>query len=286
MKIKPMLLAAVVGMASISSAQILDPDGFRFEGSDLYAKVNGSVAETELSIGFLAPGVDPASMSWRVGMVDVHDTFIRMPIDQWLSDSSPAGGILLLRFGEGQPIWGVRQLTLQAGENWFGTWGSLSVERCKLPKGATLKFPESPCGPFGIVCDADAVGEQALVVMPFEPLDSCDVLVKGGRSITAVSLPGFRSWALDDLGLINAGFQGGVNPIKSDRLWKLNPVTQKVDETYWFNSTDQTWRSTLKGYPAVVKPIFFPGDAIFISTRMSKDNWTMSVRPGSSLAGR
>lgn len=280
MKSKVMILSFFVGLVSAGWGQVLDPGSVRFDNGDLRAIVREDVTNLELSISFLAPGQDPRSVSWSTSVIEVRDAAIQLSPKDWFSDPVPKGGILLLRFGPDEVIWGIRKLHLGAGENWVGTWGPLGSRQVAFPEGLDWTVPSGRCQPMRVQVDQAHSGVTGLVVMPFEEGSACTIPIPVDRPATAFCLSGFRAWGLAELGLIESGFQGGSNPVQSDRIWKLNPVTGIVDATYWYRITDQTWRSTAKGFPAIEGDLFFPGDVVVIKPRVSTKDWVLS--PGSN----
>jgi hypothetical protein len=280
MKSKVMMLIFLTGFVSTGWGQTLKSDSVRFESGDLCATVRGDVSDLQLSTAFLAPGQDPSALAWSTRKIRVRDAVLRVPLKDWFSKEDAAGGILLLRAGSTETIWGVRQLHLVKGENWIGTWGPLSSARVVLPKGVEGSLPDDVCQPMSVKAGEKHGGATGWVVMPFEEGGTCAVHIPVDQPATAFCLPGLRAWSLEDLGLIEAGFQGGANPVLSDRIWKLNPLTRVVDATFWFRSTDQTWRRTSKGFPAIKGDLFFPGDVLVIKPRVSTKDWVLN--PGSN----
>lgn len=275
MKMKVWTLVFLAGFGCPGWGGVLDPDSVRFEQGDLCAQVRGEVADLPVSAAFLAPGQDPESVDWTSREIAVRDGMIRAALDNWFPERVPKRGVLLLRFGADEMTWGVSRIPLAAGEQWVGTWGALNARRVSFPDGVSWALPEGLCRPVQIVTEESAAGEAGLMVMPFSKGDACSVEISPDEEATPFCLPGLQAWSLEALALVEAGFTGGGNPVLSDWIWKLDPVTGEVDSIYWYRTSDQSWRSSAEGYPSAESPLFFPGEVVVIRPRVSPQPWML-----------
>ncbi len=98
----------------------------------------------------------------------------------------------------------------------------------------------------------------------------------GSHSLTSVNIP--ETLHPSQLGLLEAGFQGGTIPPLSDMLWKYDRQNQRVpDGKIWFKTTDKTWRFDTGGINGALVPTnyFKPDDAIVIWRRATGSmTWT------------
>jgi len=269
-----MLTVFVLLCAQMGWAELVNRDSLRFDEGALHASLNQELRELPCTFSFLPYGADPAKVMWKTEVIQVNDRSFRLNPSDWFPERSPGSGILLVRFGTDDTVWGVRWFRLRGGENWLGAWGEFRPDWISLPKGVGVKSPGGLCSPILIEVGSKGLDGEGMLLMPFEA-GGCSIPIPGGKKVTPLSLPGLRSWRLADLGLIDAGFIGGAHPVASDRIWKLNPQSGNVDLTYWFCTSDKTWRSTLKGYQEVLEPVFFPGDVLTIKTRISSGDWAL-----------
>ncbi len=91
-------------------------------------------------------------------------------------------------------------------------------------------------------------------------------------NLLSVKLP--RRFHPSELGLLEAGFQGGGNYTTSDRLYKYDRANQRVPATIYYRTTDQTWR--FADNTLVPAGYFSPDDGIVVRSRMSNSDyeWT------------
>ncbi|HQQ04631.1 MAG TPA: choice-of-anchor D domain-containing protein [Kiritimatiellia bacterium] len=94
-----------------------------------------------------------------------------------------------------------------------------------------------------------------------------------GRNLVSFNAP--RYLHPSQMGLLEAGFQGGAAPIWSDQIWKYDRSGQFAPYPVWFRTSDNTWRHTHPfPFPPVASNYFGPDDGIFIHTRASTSDWS------------
>ncbi|HMP74133.1 MAG TPA: hypothetical protein PKE55_12800 [Kiritimatiellia bacterium] len=111
------------------------------------------------------------------------------------------------------------------------------------------------------------------------PTNEVVQVLPAGNSYSLISPFTPESLHPAQLGLIEAGFVGGGNPVQSDWMWKFDRYGQKVPDVIWYRTTDQSWRFNRDGFPEVPTNYFSPNDAIVIQTRRSTSDIVWTNRP-------
>lgn len=90
------------------------------------------------------------------------------------------------------------------------------------------------------------------------------------RNMVSMNLP--YAMHPSQMGLTNNGgqFKGGLTPVASDQIWKYDRAQQKAPYAVWLRTSDNTWRLTSSGFPAVPAGYFSSDDGIFIYSQTNQ----------------
>jgi hypothetical protein len=93
--------------------------------------------------------------------------------------------------------------------------------------------------------------------------EQVQVVQNDGYTLAASAFP--VPVSLDQSGLLESGFEGGLSAFNSDRLIFFNPDGQQFDTTVWYNNGAGTWQ--YQGGTSVVTRHIMPGEAFLIRRR-------------------